>query len=99
MNEQPEALRLADELENGECFDVGSTSVAYGWLRNDPTLESAFELRRLHADNERLRRDAKRYRWLRDMIYDDRIIVAADRMLNGEALDVAVDAALQEQTR
>lgn len=42
---------------------------------------------------EALRRDARRYRWLRNMIYDDRIIVAADRMLHGEALDAAIDAA------
>ena len=55
MNDQPEALRLAYELENGECFDVGSCDVAYGWLRNDPTSEAADELRRLHAENERLR--------------------------------------------
>lgn len=59
MNEQPEALRLADELENGECFDVGSCGVAYGWMHNDPTSESADELRRLHADNERLRKTLK----------------------------------------
>ena len=57
------------------------------------------EVYALIVENERLRRDAKRYRWLRDMIYDDRVIVSADRMLNGEALDVAVDAALQEQPR
>lgn len=37
--------------------------------------------------------DAARYRWLRQMIYDDRIIVAADRMLHGDALDAAIDAA------
>ena len=55
MKGQPEALRLADALENGQCFDVGSTSVAYGWMRNDPTSEAANELRRLHAESERLR--------------------------------------------
>jgi hypothetical protein len=56
MNEQPEALRLADELENGEYFDVGSTGVAYGWMHDDPTAsESAAELRRLHKENELLR--------------------------------------------
>lgn len=49
---------------------------------------------------DRPRRDAERYRWLRGMIYDDQIIVAADRMLHGEALDAAVDAAMrQEQPR
>ena len=39
--------------------------------------------------------DAARYRWLRAMIYDDRIIVAPDRMLNGYALDEAIDDALE----
>ena len=86
MNEQPEALRLADELAIQDQCDFYKVCE-----------EAALELRWLHEENERLRRDADRYRWLRDMIYDDRIIVAADRMLNGEALDVAVDAALQEQ--
>lgn len=88
MNEQPEALRLADELAIQNQCDFYKVCE-----------EAALELRWLHEENERLRRDADRYRWLRDMIYDDRIIVAADRMLNGEALDVAVDAALQEQPR
>ena len=88
MNEQPEALRLADELAIQDQCDFYKVCE-----------EAALELRWLHEENERLRRDAYRYRWLRDMIYDDRIIVAADRMLNGEALDVAVDAALQEQPR
>lgn len=88
MNEQPEALRLADELAIQDQCDFYKVCE-----------EAALELRWLHEENERLRRDADRYRWLRDMIYDDRIIVAADRMLNGEALDVAVDAALQEQPR
>lgn len=59
MNEQPEALRLADELENGECFDVGATGVAYGWMHNDPTSESADELRRLHKENKRLREEVR----------------------------------------
>ena len=88
MNEQPEALRLADELAIQDQCDFYKVCE-----------EAALELRWLHEENERLRRDADRYRWLRDMIYDDRIIVAADRMLHGEALDVAVDAALQEQPR
>ena len=89
MNEQPEALRLADELAIQDQCDFYKVCE-----------EAALELRWLHEENERLRRDADRYRWLRDMIYDDRIIVAADRMLHGEALDAAVDAAMrQEQPR
>ena len=37
--------------------------------------------------------DADRYRWLRQMIYDERIIIGSDRMLHGEKLDAAIDAA------
>lgn len=40
MNEKPEALRLAEELDNG-------------WAGDRP--QAAAELRRLHAENERLR--------------------------------------------
>lgn len=54
MSYTPEALRLADALENGSTYDVGS-SVAYGWIRDDPTDAAAAELRRLHAENERLK--------------------------------------------
>jgi hypothetical protein len=45
--------------------------------------------------SERDAADAARYRWLRGMIYDDRIIVAPDSMLCGPALDAAIDAAMQ----
>jgi hypothetical protein len=43
-------------------------------------------------------RDAERYRWLRQMIYDERIIAAPNpqaSMLHGERLDQALDAAIQ----
>lgn len=51
---QPEALRLADEMLNY-------------WNERGPDAEAvAAELRRLHAENEALRADAERYRWLRD---------------------------------
>lgn len=42
--------------------------------------------------------DALRYRWLRGMIFDDRIIVASDRMLHGDKLDAAIDAAMSAPT-
>ena len=56
MTEQPEALRLADAMEN---------ALVYG-LRGR---EAAAELRRLHTEIERLRADAERYRWLRKNCY------------------------------
>ena len=69
------ALLLADALENGQTFDVGSSGVAYGWQNNDPTQDAADELRRLHetcknllqveAERDAAAKDAERYRWLR----------------------------------
>ena len=53
---QPEALRLADELL--------SPAILYTHDR----AQIAAELRRLHAENEALRDDAKRYRWLREQM-------------------------------
>ena len=50
MSKQPEALRLADALESGETFDVGSSAVAYGWIKNDPTYDAADELRSLYDE-------------------------------------------------
>ena len=50
-----EALRLADALERGDSYE-SHPCVVYGWVGNDdPTTEAAAELRRLHAENERLR--------------------------------------------
>lgn len=56
---QPEALRLAGALEDGELRDTGG-QVIYGWAVNsysgpeDPTEAAAAELRRLHALNAEL---------------------------------------------
>lgn len=47
-DKQPEALRLADELENGDCFE-SQPQVVYGWVTEDPTGDAAAELRHLHA--------------------------------------------------
>jgi hypothetical protein len=54
MSKQPEALRLADALERGECYESQPCSV-YGWVgSDDPTSDAATELRRLHAVNAEL---------------------------------------------
>ncbi len=45
------------------------------------------------AEDAELRKKAARYDFLRSMVYDDRIIVSPDRMLSGDALDTAIDAA------
>ena len=53
---QPEALRLADELENSSVYEA-SGLVVWGWAvghESNPTDDAADELRRLHAVNAEL---------------------------------------------
>ena len=98
-----------DDIER-MAFEASGGMLSYDaeerWTLNEQevirlaALVAAAVLDRPRRRRSPLRRDAERYRWLRGMIYDDRIIVAADRMLHGEALDAAVDAAMrQEQPR
>ena len=47
MSQQPEALRLAEALERNRSLPCGDNG--------NPVKDSATELRRLHAENERLR--------------------------------------------
>jgi predicted RNase H-like nuclease (RuvC/YqgF family) len=51
----------------------------------------------LRAQLAECQKDAERYRWLRGMIYDDRIMVENDRMLHGKELDKAIDKAMSEK--
>ena len=55
---QPEALRLADELANGDFYQ-SHPSVVYGWCDEDPCSASAAELRRQHAEIDALRARAE----------------------------------------
>jgi hypothetical protein len=94
---QPEALRLADALDD---------EFVSGRISNDTGRKAAAELRRLHGEVERLRADAERYQWLRaryramsmDMggnhswVPDGRVM----RELRGPTLNAAIDAALKE---
>lgn len=56
MITQPTALRIADELD--DWSDGPDTHLLVE--------EAAAEMRRLYAENESLRADAERYRWLRE---------------------------------
>jgi hypothetical protein len=84
---QPEALRLAAQLENTEGARLHLLPYA------------AAELRRLHAEAESLRTDAERYRWLRDKA--DSITVCgytSDREwipLHPKNIDSTIDAAME----
>ena len=78
----PLALKLANQLELRHI----------GWED-----AAAAELRRLHAENEALRTDAERYRWLRDKgpSAERCMLCGYDGLRQREAddLDAAVDAA------
>jgi len=85
---QPDALRLA------EWCDTFNT------VTHDQT---AAELRRLHAEVERLREDAVRYRKLRSPLFGRGIRVIMPTpypaILSGAELDREIDAALKEGQR
>jgi hypothetical protein len=89
MNEQPTALRLADEL----C-DVHTTHVA----RN-----AADELRRLHAENEALRADAADFHMAYRMKCDEqtKALHAENEALRADAADfhMAYRMKCDEQTK
>ena len=81
MTQQSEALRLGDWLED----------------QYDPThnqAQAAAELRRLVAENEALKADAARYRYMRDAVMTTELLVYN----RGCDLDAAVDAAMKEKT-
>lgn len=71
----PLALTLADALEQRNYP-----------TEHSPECKAAAELRRLHAENETLRADAERYRWLRNEAYQQK-----------DGLDEAIDTAMQEK--
>jgi hypothetical protein len=71
-------------------------------------VQAAAELRRLDAEVEALRKDAERYRWLREADPDAGPAVLQHEMnswgkwfyvsINQEALDAAIDAAMKGAT-
>jgi len=79
-----EALRLAEILEGGSP---------------QFNREAAAELRRLHAENEALRADAERWRWIADgNNFDESFALLTDPKLTTYELTQAVDAARKEST-
>ena len=96
MNTQPEALRLADEL------DADRNWLAARGLHQQSMAEASAELRRLHAD-------AERYRYLRNRNPQEILPVIGPAagawidcddesgeltLLTGEDADAAIDAAM-----
>lgn len=78
---------------SGRGYETGVISQA---IQNDVAMayhRCAEYKKELEALQSQDREDVLRYRWIRQMIFDDRIIVEPDRMLHGEALDKAIDHA------
>lgn len=92
MTDKPTALNLADALEDPRMVVF--------W---DQRTKAAAELRRLHAENETLRKDAERYRkWKAE--YTDIDASKPSAMLEALAdcwtpdeVDTAIDAAMGSQ--
>jgi hypothetical protein len=103
MSEKPEALRLAQELDVASLGIRGCLEA----LSADAMLRQHAEIERLKADNEALRRDAERYRWLRgeDSRIDPCIKANAKYKLERQSitwveihdLDAAIDAAMEDK--
>jgi hypothetical protein len=85
MSDLPPALRLAYDLES---FPMAAAD------------DAAYELRRLYAENEALRADAERYRFIRNPVISARThghIMYAVEELAEHSLDEYLDAKMKEQ--
>ena len=104
MSDQPEALRVATKLDEDFSLDHVTTSVPY----------AARLLREQHAEIERLRADAERYRYLRNRDPDEVFNksgkaagvwidweddTAGLQLLTGDDADAAIDAATAEERK
>ena len=66
------------------------------WGYREASHAAAAELRRLHTENERLRVDAERYRFIRDADRSDCIMPELS-LYAMETLDEYVDAAMEDE--
>lgn len=90
--EQPEALRLAEILEGDYCPD---------WFYEQGVDEVYAELRRLHAENEALRKDAERMDWLLWKLPGDalrHVVFELSDTSSGAEFRAAIDAAMKGQS-
>ena len=105
MNEKPEALRLANDLETVIRQEDAEDNVILvpRWTAEDSVAELRLqhaEIERLKADIDAPRRDAERYRWLRERAwfqfeFDGRYGDSGETV---QELDAAIDAAMGDKT-
>jgi hypothetical protein len=95
MSEKPEALRLADDLRARIAYRPSRDSTQTLLTCDDAARcleEQHAEIDRLKAENEALRRDAERYRWMKQEV--KRIPPSWDLI----GWDAAIDAAMKAGT-
>lgn len=56
------------------------------------------DMSQLRAENESLRRDADRYRWLRQQFVAWNEMGSKDKWVRADTMDAAIDAALRERS-
>lgn len=94
---------LESERPSGDCESVHrqwDQSFAHQELVDElrPVMALTWEVRRLREENERLRKDAERYRWLRELAKSNSGITRAQAFFwncggSRKQLDMAIDAA------
>ena len=94
---------LSDECPSGDCESVQrqwDESFVHKALVDElqPVMSLTWEVRQLREENERLRKDAERYRWLRESVKKSGGIIKAQSYFwnyggSRKRLDAAIDAA------
>ncbi|QLL11752.1 hypothetical protein [Pseudomonas chlororaphis] len=93
MTDYSELKRLAGEVASTKTMTIDDERLWYRPSTGEAVLELFIERDQLKAENEALRKDAKRYRWLRDSP-DDLDLSSADNM---EEIDALIDAAMSKE--
>jgi len=100
---KPDALALADRIETATA-NVDLEGIVRIQISSYDLDHASSELRRLHYENEALRKDAERYRWQYSgaKTDSDALVNIQIRMIHGEvpALEevrAAFDAAMKEK--
>ncbi|EOB7987715.1 TPA: hypothetical protein ACNRRD_001897 [Pseudomonas aeruginosa] len=103
MTDHAELRRLAEACDVSRCADEGEERRRlhdfYDCVEPELILDLLDEIDRLKAENEALRKDAERYRWLRGASHFDTPQHKAFCKTYGDALDCEIDAALEGATQ
>jgi len=78
-----------------DCAAADGKTQIYNFMHGTPLMVRAADFNAAHAERERLRKDAERYRWLRSRIPGSTYrIMGVIYSEGGAGVDAAVDAAM-----